>query len=68
MYYAQINLHTFCHSDLTNPCKVAELEIAVGHFPTNLPHLAEQIQFARPNVLYISNGEAIDSLLQYSCF
>ena len=65
MYYAQINLHTFCHSDLTNPCKVAELEIAVGHFPTNL---AEQIQFARPNVLYISNGEAIDSLLQCSCF
>ena len=46
----------------------AEVEIAVGHFPTNIPHLAKQIQFARPNLLYISNGETIDSLLQYSCF
>ena len=39
----------------------AELEVAVGysigHFPTNLPHLGKQIQFARPNLLYISNGE-----------
>ena len=24
-------------------------------------HLAKQIQFARPYLLYISNGEAIDS-------
>ena len=46
---------------------LAELEIAVDHFPTNFPHLAEQIQFARPNLLYISNGETIDSLLQCSC-
>ena len=30
--------------------------------------MAEQIQFARPNLLYISNGETIDTLLQCSCF
>ena len=40
----------------------SELEIAVGHFPTNFSHLAEQVLFARPYLLYISNGEAIDSL------
>ena len=38
-----------------------ELEIAVGHWPFS-NNLAEQIWFARPNLLYISNGEAIDSL------
>ena len=35
---------------------LAELEIAVDHFPTNFLHLAKQIQFARPNLLYISQG------------
>ena len=44
----------------------AELEIpyqlATGHFPTNLHHLAELIQFATPNLLYIFHWEAIDSL------
>ena len=37
---------------------IPELEIVVSHcpFPTNFPHLAEQIRFARPNLLYISNG------------
>ena len=42
----------------------SELEIAVGHwlFLTNFSHLAEQVLFARPYLLYISNGEAIDSL------
>ena len=40
----------------------------IGHFPTNFPHLAEQIQFATPYLLYISNGETIDNLLQCSCF
>ena len=39
-----------------------ELKITIGHFLTYFPHLAEQIQFARPNLLYISNGETIDSL------
>ena len=39
-----------------------ELEIAIGHCPTNFYHLAEQIQFATPYLLYISNGEAIYSL------
>ena len=43
---------------------IAELEIAVGHWPFSdqVSHLAKQIQFARPNLLYISNGEAIDNL------
>ena len=41
---------------------------AIGHIPTNFPHLAKQILFARPYLLYISNGEAIDSLQQCSCF
>ena len=40
-----------------------ELEIAVGHFLTNFPHLAEQMQFARPYLLYISYGKL---LLVYS--
>ena len=35
------------------------LEIKVGHFPTNIAILAEQNLIAR---LYISYGEAIDSL------
>ena len=48
-------------------CNTAEWS-AIGHFPTNFLHLAEQIQFARPNLLYISNWEAIDSLLQRSYF
>ena len=44
---------------------ITELEIAtaIGHFSTNFPYLAKQIQFARPKLLYISNGETIDSLL-----
>ena len=46
----------------------AVLEITVSHFPTNFPHLAEQIQFVRPNWLYISNGKVIDNLQQCSCF
>ena len=29
-------------------------------WPSKICHLAEQIQFARPNLLYISNGEAIN--------
>ena len=41
---------------------------AIGHLPTNFLHLAKQIQFARPNLLYISNGKTIDTLLQCSCF
>ena len=43
---------------------VTELEIAVGHWPFSdqFSHLAKQILFAWPNLLYISNGEAIDSL------
>ena len=35
---------------------------AIGHSLTNFHHLGEQIQFARSNLQYISNGEAIDSL------
>ena len=38
---------------------------AIGHFPTNLP---QQIRFARPYLLYISNEETIDNLFQCSCF
>ena len=45
-----------------------KLQSAIGHFLTNFHHLAEQIQFARPNLLYISNGEAIDNPLQCSYF
>ena len=47
-----------------------ELEIAVSHWPLsdNFSHLAEQIKFARPNLLHISNGKTIDSPLQCSCF
>ena len=47
-----------------NVHKKAELEkqSIIGHFLTNFPHLAKRIQFARPNLLYISNGESIDSL------
>ena len=41
---------------------------AIGHFSTNLPHLAKQIRFARPYLLYIFNKETIDNLLQCSCF
>ena len=50
-------LHNYINTD-------TELEIAVGHWPFSdqFSHLAERIQFARPNLLYISNGEAIDSL------
>ena len=47
--------HAVCASEL-------EITVTIGHFPTNFHHLTEQIQFARPNLLYISNGEAIDSL------
>ena len=43
---------------------IIELEITVGHwpFPTNFTIMAEQSLIARTNLLYISNGEAIDSL------
>ena len=43
-------------------------QLAIGHFPTNFPHLAELIQVARPNLLYIANGEATDNLLHCSYF
>ena len=39
-----------------------ELEMTVGHFPTKFRDLAEQIQFARTNLLHIYNGEANNSL------
>ena len=41
-----------------------ELEIAVSHWPFSdqFSPFGQAIQFARPNLLYISNGEAIDSL------
>ena len=43
---------------------VAELEVTVSHwpFPTIFRDLAEQIQFARTNLLHFFNGEANDSL------
>ena len=40
----------------------AEPEITVGHFSTNFRDLAEQIQFARTNLLHIFSGEANNSL------
>ena len=36
---------------------MAELEITVGHFLTIFRDLAEQIQFARTNLLHISMGK-----------
>ena len=41
-----------------------ELEITVGHWPfsNHLMDLAEQIQFARTNLLHIFNGAANNSL------
>ena len=36
--------------------------LAIGYFPTDFLHLAKQIQFARSNLLYISNGEIIESV------
>ena len=40
----------------------------LAFFPTNFYYLAKQVQFARANLLYISSGEAIDSLWQCYCF
>ena len=76
-----INRHVvtnyFAENTVVEPSKTMQMvkgkqslkyQLAIGHFLTNFPHLADQIQFARPNLLYISNGETNDSLLQCSCF
>ena len=50
--------------NLVNPQRTLELEITVSHCPFSdrFYRLAEQSLIARTNLLYISNGEAIDSL------
>ena len=46
------------------------LEITVGHWPFSdqFQHFADQNPFDRPNLLYIFNGMAIDTLQKMSCF
>ena len=39
--------------------QITELEITVSHFPTIFRDLAEQIQFARTNLLHSLNGKSI---------
>ena len=63
-----IILCSLLHINIMFTYQSLKQQSAIGHFPTNFPYLAEQIQFARPNLLYISNGKTIDNLLQYSCF
>ena len=51
-------------SIITLPCLISEFEITVGHctFSDFFRDLAEQIQFARTNLLHIFNGQANNSL------
>ena len=49
---------------------MAVLEITVGHWPFSdqFQHLADQIHFGRPNLLYIFNGMANDNLQKCPIF
>ena len=56
--------NSYASDDRVGSCSYlnAELEITVRYFPTIFSDLAEQIQFARTNLLHIFNGEANNSL------
>ena len=58
-------MHTCICMYLCRACNTSRL---LAIFQPVCPVLAEQIWFGRPNLLFISNGETIDDLLQCSCF
>ena len=44
------------------------VEITIGHFPTNFNIWPTKIHFGLPNLLYIFNGMAIDNLQKCPIF